>query len=84
MNPRPSTALLRLALRRSLEIGVLLVGLVWLGSAVEAGEGGLGLIAILALLGPVAAASGTAMAVAELRQRGEWSAWEGLGYSPQR
>jgi hypothetical protein len=84
MSRRPGSALLGLALLRSGQLGALLVGVVWLGSSVEAGDTALGLGAVLALFGPVAFASGTAMAIAQLRTSGEWSAWEGLGYRPRR
>ena len=84
MSRRPGRSLLGLALLRSAQLGTLLVGVVWLGSSVEAGDTALGLRAVLALFGAVAFASGTAMAIAQLRTSGEWSAWEGLGYRPRR
>jgi hypothetical protein len=84
MSRRPGRALLGLALLRSAQLGALLVGVVWLGSSVEAGDTALGLGTVLVLFGPVAFASGTAMAIAQLRTSGEWSAWEGLGYRPRR
>jgi hypothetical protein len=84
MSVRPGWILLRLALLRSVQLSLLLVGLVWIGSAVESGEDGLSLLAIGGLLAPVSAAAGTAMALAELRRKGEWSAWQGLGFAPLR
>ena len=84
MSLRPYWSLLSLSLRRTSELGGLLVGLVWIASQVESGDASLSLRALLSLLCPVAAAGGTALAVGELRARGDWSAWEGCGYSSGR
>lgn len=84
MSPRPGRALLGLALLRSTQLGVLLAGLAWLGTSVEGGGDAVRLAPLFVLLGPVAAASGTAMAIAEVRRNGSWAAWEGLGYRPVR
>jgi len=84
MSPRPGSSLLRLALLRSVQLGTLLGGMAWLGTSVEAGGRVAELRSLFVLLGPVAAASGTAMAIAQVRSDGSWSAWEGLGYRPHR
>jgi hypothetical protein len=84
MSLQPGWSLLSLALRRSSEVALLLVGLVWVGSQVESIGQGLSLSSLCSLLAPIAGASGVAMALAEVRLRGEWSAWEAVGYSPSR
>jgi hypothetical protein len=81
---QPGFSLLFLALRRSSELAVLLVCLVWVGSQLESTGEGLSLTALCALLAPIAGASGLGMALAEIRLRGEWSAWQAVGYSPWR
>jgi hypothetical protein len=84
MSPRPGRSLLGLALLRSVQLGLLLAGLGWIATSVEAGGSAAELGPLFVLLGPVAVASGTAMAIAQVRGDGSWSAWEGLGYRPRR
>lgn len=79
----PGLRLLSLVARRSLQVLVLLVGLAWIASRVEGADAVLSVGGLVALLAPVAAASGVALGLGELRSSGRWSAWSGLGVSPR-
>lgn len=68
--------------RRTIQVSVGGLGLVWGLSQVEAGEGGLPLSWLAFQLAPVALAAALAIAVGELRSSGQSAAWSRLGFSP--
>ncbi|MEE2828099.1 MAG: hypothetical protein VX498_02840 [Myxococcota bacterium] len=83
MKPHPGWGVLLASLLRTVEVAGVLVGIGWIVSRLENGSASLGLLDLLAVLGPICCAAGVALALAARRARGVWSSWAALGFSPR-